>query len=60
MLKDALIIGSSAAAGTYISQKWGAQLEVQAAKLHIPPTIAHMAVVGSFSALSYFIIKAVV
>jgi hypothetical protein len=59
MMKDALIVGGSAAAGTFISQRWGGALEVQAAKLHIPPTIAHMAVVGSFSALSYFLLKAI-
>lgn len=60
MLKDALVIGGSAAAGTYITQKWGAALEVQAAKFHIPATLAHMTVVGGFTALSYFIIKAVI
>lgn len=59
MLKDALIVGGSAAAGTFVSQRYGAALEVQATKLHIPPTVAHMAVVGGFSALSYFILKAV-
>lgn len=59
MLKDALIIGGSAAAGTFISQKYGAALEVQAVKLHVPPTVAHMLVVGGFTAISYFIVKAV-
>lgn len=58
-MKDALIVGVSAAAGTYISQKWGAQLELQATKLHIPPTIAHMAVVGGFTAISWFITKSI-
>jgi hypothetical protein len=59
MVKDVLIIGGSAAAGTFISQKWGGALEAQAAKLHIPPVIGHMVVVGGFSALSYFLLKAV-
>lgn len=59
MLKDALVIGGSAAAATFITQKWGGPLELQAAKLHIPPAVAHMAVVGSFTALSYFVFKAI-
>lgn len=58
-MKEALIVGGAAAGGTFISQKWGGALEVQAAKLHIPPVIAHMAVVGSFSALTFFLLKAV-
>lgn len=59
MLKEALVIGASAAAGTYITQKWGAPLAAQAAKLNIPPTVAHMLVVGSFTAASYFLAKAI-
>lgn len=59
MLKDAIIIGGSAAVGTYASQKWGATLEAQALKLHVPPTLAHMLVVGSFTAVSYFVVKAI-
>ena len=59
MLKDALIVGGAAATGTFISQKWGGALEAQAAKVHVPPVIAHMVVVGGFSAISYFILKAV-
>ena len=58
-MRDALIIGGSAAAGTYISQKWGGMLEAQAVKFHVPPTLAHMLVVGGFTAVSYFIVKAV-
>jgi len=57
MMKEALVIGGSAAAGTWISQKYGAALEAQAVKLSIPPMVAHMAVVGGFTAISYFIVK---
>lgn len=59
-MKEALIIGGSAAVGTWATQKWGAQLEAQAVKLHVPPTFAHMAVVGSFTALSWFVLKHVI
>lgn len=59
MLKDAVIIGGAAAVGTYASQKWGGALEAQAVKLHVPPVVAHMLAVGSFTAVSYFIIKAI-
>lgn len=54
-MKATLIIGASAAAATYVTQKWGQPLEAQAVKLHIPPVLAHMAVVGGFTALSYFV-----
>lgn len=59
MLKEVLVIGGSAAAATYVTQKWGGPLEVQAQKLHIPPVVAHMAVIGGFAALSYFVFKAI-
>jgi hypothetical protein len=54
-MKATLIIGGSAAAATYVTQKWGGPLEAQAVKLHIPPVLAHMAVVGGFTALSYWV-----
>ena len=59
MMKEALIVGGAAAGGTFISQKWGASLEAQAVKFHIPPTVAHMVVVGSFAAVVFFVAKAV-
>lgn len=59
MLKDVLVIGGSAAVATYATQKWGGPLEIQAQKLHVPPVIAHMVVVGGFTALAYFVAKAI-
>jgi hypothetical protein len=56
-MRDVLVIGGAAAAGTYISQKWGGALEQQAVKFHVPPMLAHMMVVGGFTAVSYFLVR---
>lgn len=59
MLKEALVVGVAGAAGTYVSQKFGASLEAQATKMGIPPMVAHMAVVGGFTAVGFLIARAV-
>jgi len=60
MLKDVLIVGVSAAAGGWLVAKYGGTVEAQAVKLHVPVTIAHMAVVGGGAALAYFVIRQVI
>lgn len=60
MLKETLIVGGAAALGGWIVTRYGAPIEAQAVKLHIPPTIAHMAVVGGTAALAYFVLRQVV
>ncbi len=59
-MKELLIVGAAAAGGTWISQKWGAKIEAKAIEMKIPATAAHMAVVGGFSALTYFVAKQVI
>lgn len=60
MLKEVLIVGGSAAIGGWIVTKYGAPIEAQAVKLHVPVTLAHMAVVGGSAALVYFVLRQVV
>lgn len=59
MLKEVLIVGGSAAVGELIVQKFGSSIEAKAVSMKIPPTVAHMAVVGSAAALGYVLLKAV-
>lgn len=59
MLKTALIVGGAGAAGSWLTNRYGAQLATQAAKLHVPANIAGMLIVGGFTAVSYFIAEKV-
>lgn len=59
-MKEVLIIGGAAALGTWATQKWGGPLAEQAIKLHVPPSVASMLVVGSFTAGSWFILKHII
>jgi hypothetical protein len=59
-MKETLIVGASAALGGWIVTKYGAPIEAQAVKFHIPVTIAHMAVVGGSAALVFFVLTKVV
>jgi hypothetical protein len=54
MMKDLLYVGAAAALGEYMTRRFGAQIEAQAAKLKLPPTIAHAAVVGGFAVAGYW------
>ena len=60
MLKETLVVGGAAALGGWLVTKYGASIEAQAVKLHIPPTLAHMLVVGGSAALVYFVIIKVI
>jgi len=60
MLKEVIIVGASAGLGGWVVSKYGASIEAQAVKLHFPPTIAHMVVVGGGAALVYFVLRQVV
>lgn len=59
-MKELLIVAAAAAGGTYISQKWGASIEAKAVEMKIPAPFAHMAIVGGFSALTFFVVKQVI
>lgn len=59
MLKDVLIVGVAAAGGGWLVSKYGAPIEAQAVKFHVPVTLAHMLVVGGGAALAYFVIRQV-
>lgn len=59
MWKDIAFVAGSAALGEWASRKWGAQIEMKAAEMKVPPTIAHAAVVGGFAAGGYALLKAI-
>ena len=59
MWKEYLIVGGAAAVGEFLVQRYGNQIQEQAAKLKIPPMVAHIGVVGGSAALGYAVLKAV-
>lgn len=59
MMKETLIVGVAAALGGFIVSKYGAPIEAQAVKLHVPVLLAHMGVVAGGAMLAYFVIKQV-
>lgn len=58
-MKEALIVGLSGAAGGYISTRWFGPIEQKAIAMHIPPTVAHIAVVAGVTALTYMAVRMV-
>lgn len=54
-MKGALIVGAVAAASSWLVSKYGASLEAQAVKMHIPPNIAHLTLVGSATGVAYWV-----
>jgi hypothetical protein len=56
-MKDAIIVALAAGAGEYLDSKYGASIEAQGVALHIPPVIAHVAVVGGFTAVVWYIAR---
>lgn len=59
MIKEAAVVGLSAAAGEFVSRKYGASIEAKAVAMKIPPALAHGAVVGAFAVAGYLAIKAI-
>lgn len=58
-MKEALIVGGAAMAGEFIVQKFGATIEQKAVEMKIPPTVAHMAIVGGAAMLGFVVLRAV-
>lgn len=59
MVKEALVVGVSAAAGEFVARKYGTSIEAKAVEMKIPAALAHAAVVGTFAVGGYLIAKAV-
>lgn len=59
MWKELAFVGASAAMGEFFVQRYGNQIQAQAAKLKIPAMAAHVAIVGGSAAAGYAILKAV-
>lgn len=57
MMKEVLIVAGSAALGEFLAQKFGTTIEAKAVSMKIPPTVAHMAVVGGAAALGFVVLK---
>lgn len=58
-MKEILVVGASAAVGEFLVQRYGNQIQAKAVELHIPPMVAHVAVVGGFAVLGYVVLRAV-
>jgi hypothetical protein len=58
-VKELLIVGGSAALGGVVVSKYGASIEAKAVQFKIPPTLAHMGVVGGTAALVYYVLRSV-
>lgn len=56
-MKELLIVGAAAAVAEYARGKYGAKIEEMAVKAKIPPTVAHVAVVGGAAAGAFYVIK---
>jgi hypothetical protein len=54
-MKEVLLAGAAAAVGGLIVSKYGAAIEAKAVAMHVPPTVAHMGVVGGSAALVFFV-----
>lgn len=59
-MKEAIIVGVSGGLGGYVATRWFGPIESQAVKMHVPPAVAHIAVVASVTALTFIAIRFVV
>lgn len=59
MMKEALMVGGAAAVGGFVVSQWGGPIENMAVKAHIPPLLAHGAVVALTTTLVFIGLRAV-
>ena len=58
-MKEVLFVAGAAALGEYLRGKFGANIEKMAIDAKIPPTVAHVAIVGGAAALGFVALRAV-
>lgn len=58
-MKEALIVGAAAAAGEFLVQRYGNQIQAKAVEMKIPAGVAHVAIVGGAAVLGYVVLRAI-